>query len=343
MDEPYCPWRWNDLVERKSSGPRVLVTGGAGYIGSHTVRALLEEGYNVVVFDDLSRGHPESIPGTPLVIGELSDPRALKDLFTHTKFDAVIHFAGESLVGESVRNPDKYFQRNVVGGLSLLSAMQRAGVKKIVFSSSAGVYGEPEEIPIPEEAPLRPSSPYGETKVMMEHALSWYDRAYGMKHMSLRYFNAAGADASGQIGEDHEPETHLIPLVIEAALRGQPITIFGDDYPTPDGTCIRDYVHVTDLAHAHVLALAALFGGSESHALNIGSGRGYSNMEIVRAVSRIAGRETPHVMGPRRDGDPAILVARTEKAREILGFVTQHSSLEHIVETAWRWHTREDR
>lgn len=318
----------------------VLVTGGAGYMGAHTVRALLEAGYHVTVLDDLSRGHPEQIAGVPLVIGDTADERALSDLFSSRDFDAVIHFASESLVGESVKNPDKYFRRNVTGGITLLSAMVKAGVRKMVFSSSAAVYGDPESVPIPETAPLKPVSPYGEGKLFIEKALSWYDEAYGLRSMSLRYFNAAGADPSGQIGEDHEPETHLIPLVMAAVITEKPVTIFGDDYPTPDGTCIRDYVHVSDLASAHVLALKALDSGKQTAALNIGTGHGFSNMEIVRAVEEVTGRKVPYVVGGRRPGDPATLVAACDKARDVLGWAPQHSSLREIVETAWRWHDR---
>jgi UDP-glucose 4-epimerase len=326
--------------ERRASTANVLVTGGAGYIGSHTVKALLDAGYNVVVLDDLSRGHPEFIPGVRLVIGELPDEGALADLFSETEFDAVLHFASESLVGESVRNPDKYFRRNVAGGISLMSAMVKAGVKKIVFSSSAAVYGDPESVPIPETAPLRPMSPYGESKVFVERALGWYDKAYGLQSVSLRYFNAAGADPSGRLGEDHDPETHLIPLVIRAALTGEPLTVFGNDYSTPDGTCIRDYIHVSDLAEAHVLALKALSEGLETTAVNIGTGRGFSVMEIISAVEEVSGKKVPYTMGPRRAGDPAILVAACDRASEALGWTPKHSSLREIVETAWWWHTR---
>lgn len=317
---------------------RVLVTGGAGYIGSHTVKALLGAGYEVTVLDDLSRGHPEQIPGVPLVIGDTADGDALRDLFAEKEFGAVVHFASESLVGESVRNPEKYFRRNVGGGLGLLSAMAKAGVKKMVFSSSAGVYGDPESVPIPETSPLRPMSPYGETKLFIEKALGWFDQAYGLRSMSLRYFNAAGADPGGKMGEDHEPETHLIPLVMRAVLTGKPITVFGGDYPTPDGTCIRDYVHVTDLAAAHVLALEALGAGKGTTALNIGTGHGFSNMEIIRGVEEVTGQKVPYVMGDRRPGDPAVLVAACDRARDVLGWTTQHSSLHEIIETAWRWH-----
>ncbi len=321
------------------SGLKVLVTGGAGYIGTHTVDALLEEGCRVVVYDDLSRGNPQSVPGVPFVLGRVEDERAVGDAMLRGKFDAVVHLAGESLVGESLKDPGKYYRRNVVGGLSVLSGMVKFGVKKMVFSSSAAVYGVPRETPVTEKSPLKPVSPYGESKVAMERALAWFDVAYGLKSISLRYFNAAGAHPSGKMGEQHEPETHLIPLVIKAAVTGEPVTIFGDDYPTQDGTCIRDYVHVTDLAAAHVAALKALHRGCPSQALNLGAGRGYSNLEIVEAVSKCAGVQVPYLMGPRRTGDPPVLVASNSLAREALGWQPLHSCLDEIVGTAWRWHT----
>lgn len=336
---------WKKLVARSEpeltgAVRRVLVTGGAGYMGAHTVKALLAAGYEVTVLDDLTRGHPEQIAGVPLVIGDTSDGDALSDLFTRG-FDAVVHFASESLVGESVANPDKYFKRNVIGGITLLSAMVRAGVRRMVFSSSAAVYGDPDSVPIPETAPLRPVSPYGETKLFIEKALKWYDQAYGLRSMSLRYFNAAGADPSGEMGEDHDPETHLIPLAMKAVLTGKPLTVFGDDYPTPDGTCIRDYVHVSDLASAHVAALEALAAGRDTGALNVGTGHGFSNVEIVRGIEEATGRKVPYVVGDRRPGDPAVLIAACDRAKEVLGWAPQHSSLREIVETAWRWHSRE--
>jgi len=321
-----------------AAGRRVLVTGGAGYIGAHTVKALSEADYQVTVLDDLSRGHPEQICGVRLVIGDTADRTALDDIFSEAEYDAVIHFASESLVGESARNPEKYYRRNVVGGLTLLSAMVKAGVKKMVFSSSAAVYGDPVSVPIPEDAAIAPVSPYGETKAIIERALSWFDRAHGLRSMSLRYFNAAGADPGGKMGEDHEPETHLIPLVLRAVLSGEPITIFGGDYPTPDGTCIRDYIHVTDLASAHLQALQALEQGAPTSAVNIGTGRGWSNMEVIRCVEQVTGRKVPYTMGARREGDPAVLVAATERAKQVLSWVPHHSSLEEIVMTAWRWH-----
>ncbi len=319
---------------------KVLVTGGAGYIGAYTVKALTEAGYHVTVFDDLSRGHPEHIPGIPLIIGRLEDEKAVMDVFESHEFDAVIHFAGESQAGESVSKPDKYFRRNVIGGLNLCSAMVRKGVNRLVFSSSAAVYGDPEQIPITEDAPVRPKNPYGETKAMLEKALAWYDHAYGLKSVSLRYFNAAGADPGAAIGEDHEPETHLIPLVLQAITTQKPITVFGDDYPTPDGTAIRDYVHVTDLADAHVLALDFLENQRRSLVVNLGSGRGYSVLEIIREAERVTGKQVPYVIGPRREGDPAVLVASSEKASQVLGWEPKLSSLEDIIATAWAWHLK---
>lgn len=319
---------------------RVLVTGGAGYIGAHTVKALSEAGYHVTVFDDLSRGHPEHIPGIPLIIGRLEDEQAIMDVFESNDFDAVIHFAGESQAGESVSKPDKYFRRNVIAGLNLCSAMVSNGVNKIVFSSSAAVYGDPDEVPITEQAPVRPKSPYGETKAFLERALAWYDHAYGLKSVSLRYFNAAGADPGGGIGEDHEPETHLIPLVLRAITTQTPLTVFGDDYPTPDGTAIRDYVHVTDLAEAHVLALDFLTDNQQSLVLNLGSGRGYSVLEIIRAAERVTGEKVPYVIGKRREGDPAVLVASSQEAAEVLGWEPTLSSLEDMISTAWAWHVK---
>lgn len=319
---------------------KVLVTGGAGYIGAHTVKALSEAGYHVTVFDDLSRGHPEHIPGIPLIIGLMEDDKALMDVFESHEFDAVIHFAGESQAGESVTKPDKYFRRNIIGGLNLCSAMVRKGVNKLVFSSSAAVYGDPEEIPITEEAPVRPKSPYGESKAFLEKALAWYDHAYGLKSVSLRYFNAAGADPGSTIGEDHEPETHLIPLVLRAIATHTPLTVYGDDYPTPDGTAIRDYVHVTDLAEAHVRALDFLRNNNRSLVLNLGSGKGYSVLEIIREAERVTGKKAPYTVGKRREGDPAVLVASSDKAAQVLGWKPRLSSLEDIISTAWAWHAK---
>lgn len=325
------------------TGPRaekVLVTGGAGYIGAHTVKALGEAGYQVTVFDDLSRGHPEQIPGIPLIIGLCEDEGALRDVFSSCEYDAVVHFAGESQSGESMSNPAKYFRRNVMGGLNLFSVMVRYGVRKLVFSSSASVYGDPIHTPISEESPVNPKSPYGESKAFLEKALEWYDKAYGLRSVSLRYFNAAGADPGGGMGEDHDPETHLIPLIFQAIGNQEPICIFGDDYPTHDGTAIRDYVHVTDLADAHVLALEALGKNASTSILNLGSGKGYSVMEIIKAAEKVTGKTVPYEVGPRRHGDPAVLIASSEKARAVLGWAPRLSSLEDIIRTAWQWYCR---
>lgn len=316
----------------------VLVTGGAGYIGAHTVRELARSGYEPVIYDDLSRGHREHVEGYELIVGKVEDRESLSRALGSRKFDAVIHFAAESQVGESMTFPEKYFCRNVIGGLTLFSAMLEAGIKKLVLSSSAAVYGEPEKVPIPEDSPLAPTNPYGETKAMLERILDWYDKAYGFKSIRLRYFNAAGADPEGGIGEEHEPETHLIPLVIRAAVTGEPVKVFGTDYPTNDGTAVRDYIHVTDLARAHVLALEALERGEGSFAVNLGTGRGYSVMEVIKTVEKVTGRQVPYEIAPRRRGDPAVLVASSSKAEEWLGFELKHSSLEEIVGTAWNWH-----
>ena len=329
------------IASQKSSKPgKILVTGGAGYIGAHTVKALSEAGYSVTVLDDLSRGHPEHIQGVPLVIGRCEDEGAVSDVFASTQYDAVIHFAGESQAGESVSNPAKYFKRNVIGGLILFSAMVKYGVNKLVFSSSASVYGDPSVIPISEEAPVNPKTPYGESKLFLERVLAWFDKAYGLMSISLRYFNAAGADPGGKMGELHDPETHLIPLVFEAISTQEPITVFGDDYPTPDGTPIRDYVHVTDLAEAHVLALKALENGAETSIINLGSGIGYSVLEIIKEVEKITGKTVPYAIGQRRQGDPAVLVASYDKAREVLGWSPKLSSLDDIIRTAWQWHLK---
>jgi UDP-glucose 4-epimerase len=325
------------------TGPKpekVLVTGGAGYIGAHTVKALCEAGYQVTVFDDLSRGHPEQIPGIPLIIGLCEDEGALRDVFSSCEYDAVVHFAGESQSGDSMLNPAKYFRRNVIGGLNLFSVIAKQGVKKLVFSSSASVYGDPIHTPIPEECPVNPKSPYGEGKAFLERVLEWYDKAYGLRSVSLRYFNAAGADPGGSTGEDHDPETHLIPLIFQAICTQEPICIFGDDYPTDDGTAIRDYVHVTDLADAHVLALEALGKNASTSILNLGSGKGYSVMEIIEAAEKVTGKTVPYKVGPRRQGDPAILIASSEKARAVLGWAPRLSSLEDIIRTAWQWYCR---
>lgn len=317
----------------------ILVTGGAGYIGSHTVKELIAKEHRVVVLDNLSRGHPEAVGGALLVRGDTSDTRLLAELFKEHKVEAVMHFAASSQVGESVRQPSGYYRNNVVKGLALLDAMVQGGVPYLVFSSTAAVYGEPEEIPISEEHPALPTNPYGATKLALEGAMRWYGDAYGLKFASLRYFNAAGADPAGDIGEDHDPETHLIPLVLKAALGILPhLEIFGDDYPTPDGTCIRDYVHVSDLAAAHVLALDKMAAGAPSSVYNLGNGSGYSVLEVVQAAGKVTGKPVKVKFGARRPGDPAVLVAGSQKIRDELSWEPAFADLRTIVETAWRWH-----
>jgi len=320
----------------------VLVTGGAGYIGSHTLRVLKRAGYGVVVYDNFSRGHREAAKDFTVVEGDTADSRLLKKVLKEQKIDAVMHFAAHSQVGESVAQPRLYYENNVIGGLKLLQAVMEAGVKHFIFSSSAAVYGEPESVPISEDHPLQPANPYGETKAIIEKALDYYDQAYGLKSVSLRYFNAAGAAIEGGLGEDHDPETHLIPLVLKAVLdQDKPLTIFGDNYPTADGTAVRDYIHVDDLAQAHLLALEALLAGSGkpfSSAYNLGNGSGFSVMEVIKAAETVTGKKVPCAIGTRRAGDPAVLVASADKASAELGWQPRHASLEKIIETAWRWH-----
>ncbi len=318
----------------------ILVTGGAGYIGSHTVRELVNRGHRVMVLDNLSKGHAAAVKSAGLVRGDTGDPVLLKNLFTEYEIEAVMHFAASSLVGESVRNPSGYYHNNVVKGLTLLNAMVEAGVKYLVFSSTAAVYGEPREVPIPEEHPALPTNPYGATKLALEGAMRWYSEAYGLRFVSLRYFNAAGADPAGDIGEDHAPETHLIPLVLKAALGLVPhLEVFGTDYPTPDGTCIRDYIHVNDLADAHVLAVEALASGAHSTVYNLGNGNGYSVLEVISTAGEVVGRPLAVHYGARRSGDPAMLVAGSEKIKAELGWRPRFTDLRAIIETAWRWHS----
>ncbi|CAM3368771.1 UDP-glucose 4-epimerase GalE [Marinicrinis lubricantis] len=317
----------------------VLVTGGAGYIGSHTVASLLERGEEVVILDNLYQGHREAVLGGTLVEGDIRDTGVLDDIFTKHSIDAVIHFAANSLVGESMSNPGKYYENNVYGTLSLLEAMNRHGVKKIVFSSTAATYGEPERIPIEESDRTEPTNAYGETKLAMEKMMKWFEHAHDIKYVSLRYFNAAGAHESGKIGEDHNPETHLIPLVLQTALgKRKHISVFGDDYSTADGTCIRDYIHVSDLADAHVLAVAHLRRGGTSGIYNLGNGQGFSVKEVIEAARKVTGREIPVQIEARRAGDPAVLVASSKKAREELGWNPSRDRLEDIIESAWSWH-----
>ena len=317
----------------------ILVTGGAGYIGSHTCKALAKTGFNPVTLDNLVYGHRNAVKWGPFIEGDLSDRALLAEVMRKHAVVAVIHFAAYAYVGESMREPGKYFANNVVNTLNLLDAVQSAGVENMVFSSTCATYGLPERIPIDEQHPQRPVNPYGESKLFVERALKWYEVAHGLKWAALRYFNAAGADADGEIGEDHTPETHLIPLVIHAALGvGPHVDVFGTDYPTRDGTAIRDYIHVTDLGEAHVRALEHLLGGGDSLALNLGTGRGYSVREVVSAVERVSDRTVPTRNAPRRLGDPPELVANAEQAGQLLGWYPRHSSLENITRTAWAWH-----
>lgn len=355
----------------------ILVAGGAGYIGSHVVRALQEAGYDLVVYDNLSRGHRQAVPdGVPFVQGDIGDVETLGRTLRDFGVEAALHFAADSQVGESVSNPQRYFENNVGQGLAFLRTLLEHGVKALVFSSTAAVYGEPESAPgrsghpyLTEDHPLRPSNPYGESKAFFETVLKRYAAAYGLRSISLRYFNAAGAHTSGDIGEDHNPESHLIPLVLKVALgQREKVTVYGDDYPTPDGTPIRDYIHVEDLAWAHLLALRKLekaaavsrgakgagrsagvmaSGGSNDEqrdflyaAYNLGNGQGYSVLEVIEAARRVTGQPIPLERGPRRPGDPAILVASSERARHDLGWEPKHPTLEEIIASAWEWHRR---
>lgn len=317
----------------------VLVTGGAGYIGSHAVAALLERGEDIVVVDNLQQGHREAVLGGKLYAGDLRDLDFLDTVFKENSIDAVIHFAANSLVGESMKLPGKYYHNNVYGTLCLLEKMNEYGVGKIVFSSTAATYGEPENIPIDEFDRTLPTNAYGETKLAMEQMMKWFDTAHGIKFISLRYFNAAGAHESGKIGEDHNPETHLIPIVLQTALGRRPrISVFGDDYNTPDGSCIRDYIHVSDLADAHVLALDKLRSGSGSGVYNLGNGKGFSVKEVIEIARKVTGKPIEAVVEPRRAGDPAVLVASSERARKELGWNPSRSDLENIIASAWSWH-----
>lgn len=318
---------------------KLLVVGGTGYIGSHMVRELLDNACEPVIFDNLSTGHEWAVPSGMLVKGDLADRAALSRLFAEHSFDAVLHFASCIQVGESVSKPLKYYENNVANTLNLLGAMEEAGVRHFVFSSTAAVYGTPRETPITESALLLPENPYGRSKLMVENILADCERAWGLKSAVLRYFNAAGAHPSAEIGEAHEPESHLIPLILQVALgQREFITINGEDYDTPDGTCIRDYIHVCDLAHAHTLALQALLNKSESMTYNLGNGKGYSNREVIEICRKVTGHGIPEKHGPRRDGDPAVLVASSDRIHSDLGWYPQHGELELIVESAWRWH-----
>lgn len=317
----------------------ILITGGAGYIGSHTARLLKDKGYDVVVYDNLSTGHRQAVQGLPLVVGDISDCELLKRTLETYRISGVIHFASSSLVGESMLKPRRYYKNNVCGTLSLLKIMLEKNIRNIIFSSSAAVYGQADSFSITEEYELKPVSVYGRTKVMTEAIMEDYRQAYGLNYISLRYFNACGADETGKWGEDHDPETHLIPLVLKTALgQRKEISIFGEDYPTKDGTCIRDYVHVHDLARAHLLAMEYLQEGNEPDTFNLGNCRGFSVQEVIQIAEEVAGKTIPRKAAPRRTGDPAILVANADKAGKILGWKPQYTELKDILRTAWNWH-----
>lgn len=317
----------------------ILITGGAGYIGSHIVKELLSTKHRVIVYDNLSKGHQGAVAGGSFVQGDLTDKVLLDSTFKEYAVDAVIHMAADSLVGESMEKPAKYYGNNLVNGLNLLEVMGQNGVTKLVFSSTAAVYGEPEVTPITEAMAEVPTNVYGRTKLMFEGILKDYDQAYGLKFISLRYFNASGADAGGKIGEDHQPESHLIPLVLQTALGfREQITVFGTDYPTSDGTCVRDYIHVTDLAQAHILALEALEKGVSSNFYNLGNGQGFSVLEVIKTAQKISGHTIKTVLASRRPGDPAVLIASSQKIIKELGWQPRFDSLDKIIETAWQWH-----
>ncbi|KAI8803900.1 hypothetical protein BJ742DRAFT_473555 [Cladochytrium replicatum] len=322
---------------------KVLVVGGAGYIGSHTVRELLDEGkHEIVVMDNLSKGHPESVPkGITFEKGDVHDSAFLDGLFTKHKIDAVMFFAASISVGDSVVDPLAYFENNVAGPINFLKAMQKYNVKFFIFSSTAALFGEPDRIPIGSDDNTHPVNPYGDSKLMVEQILRWCDEAFGLKFVCLRYFNACGAHPTGDIGEHHEPETHLIPIVLEVALgKRQKISVFGNDYPTEDGTCIRDYVHVCDLASAHIKALDYLEAGNPSNRFNLGSGAGYSVRQIIDAARKVTGHSIPEEVKLRRAGDPPVLVASSDKAEKDLGWVRRFQNVEDIVATAWNWHQK---
>ncbi|MEB3181637.1 MAG: UDP-glucose 4-epimerase GalE [Nostocaceae cyanobacterium] len=326
-----------------SDQPTILVTGGAGYIGSHTVLALKNANYDVVILDNLEHGHRDLLEkvlhDVELVVGDISDRPLLDNLFASRKIDAVIHFAAYIAVGESVSDPAKYYRNNVSGTLTLLEAMMAANVNKFVFSSTCAIYGEPKIVPIPEEHPRHPISPYATSKLMVEEILADFDRAYNFKSVRFRFFNAAGAHPDGILGEDHHPETHLIPLVLQTALgRRESVSILGTDYPTPDGTGLRDYIHVSDIAAAHILGLEYLLGGGDSQEFNLGNGSGFSVREVIESAKQVTGRDVKAIECERRPGDPPILVGSSNKVKTILGWKPQYPDLEEIIAHAWQWH-----
>ena len=318
----------------------ILVCGGAGYIGSHTVHQLVEKGEDVVIVDNLQTGHMGAVnPKAKFYKGDIREAEVLDRIFTENKIDAVVHFAANSLVGESMTNPLKYFNNNVYGMQVLLESRVRHGIGKIVFSSTAATYGEPERIPIMEDDRTEPTNPYGQSKLIMEKMMKWVSLANGIRYVSLRYFNAAGAIEDGSIGEDHSPETHLIPLILQVPLgKRDHITVFGEDYPTPDGTCLRDYIHVLDLADAHVLAIDYLRRGGESNIFNLGNGQGFSVKEMIEAAKEATGLDIKVEIGERRAGDPAQLIASSEKARKVLGWQPKFTDVKAVIGTAWKWH-----
>ncbi len=319
---------------------KILVTGGAGYIGSVTAKLLLDRGHEVVVFDNLTYGHKEAV-SCPLIVGDLTDKDFLNKSFENVDFDAVIHFAAYALAGESMENPNKYFYNNIVGGLNLLELMRKKGVSNIVFSSTCAVYGAPEVLPVSENEKKIPESVYGESKLIFEKILYWYDQVYGIKYINLRYFNAAGAPLDAKLGEDHNPETHIIPLAIKAAISGGEFHLYGKDYQTKDGTCIRDYIHVQDLASAHILAINKLKESNKSDSFNLGTGKGYSNLEVLEMIKKVSGIDFKIKIDIRRHGDPPIIYADNRKSVRELGFSPKYSDLETIVKTAWQWHRKQ--
>lgn len=318
----------------------ILVTGGAGYIGSHTVYKLIEEGRDVVIIDNLETGYIEAVhPKARFYKGDIRNKEFLNEIFSKENIEAVIHFAANSLVGESMKDPLKYYDNNLYGTKVLLECMLKNNINKIVFSSTAATYGEPEKYPIEETDKTEPTNTYGETKLSMEKMFKWTEVAHGLKYVSLRYFNACGAHKSGKIGEAHNPETHLIPLILQVPNgKRDVISIFGDDYDTTDGTCIRDYIHVTDLAQAHILAVDYLLAGNKSNVFNLGNGKGFTVKEVIETARKVTNHEIPAVIAKRRDGDPAILIASSKKAKDILGWKPEHDSLEEIISSAWKWH-----
>ena len=318
----------------------ILVTGGAGYIGSHCVATLLDRGIDVVIVDDLSKGHKAALKGGRFYQGSVADKKFLNEVFAKEYIEAVIHFAAYSLVGESMQIPEQYFRNNVTAGLTLIETMIEHKVPYLVFSSTAATFGEPENIPILEQDRQIPTNPYGESKLIVEHMLKWCDQAHGLKYCALRYFNVAGARADGSIGEDHRPESHLIPLILQVAQgKRDKLSLFGTDYPTKDGTCVRDYIHVDDLIDAHMLALDYLRAGNPSTAFNLGNGQGFSNREIIEAARRVTAHPIPVVEEGRRPGDPAILITSSQKAMDVLGWHPKYTNIEDIIATAWKWHS----